>query len=160
VVHLQKTNEALENSARTKNSSKSKTARNNTSKKPLKQSEPTALELADWGFNARNLMRETESSTISARSNRFSYFALVTNSTGIHRSRSRTKARNSSTHSMDNCTSRSCNRMADKRKMDSHTNPVRNSCSQNKHMYMTFLSSPPLLTPELQTLTSLYLASP
>ena len=90
-------------------------------------------------FDACNLMREKGLSTVSAWFGLFSFGALFTSSTGIRRIRSRTRARNSSTHSMGNYRNRSCNRTTDKRMMDSHTNSVRNSCSQC--MYMTFLFS-------------------
>ena len=78
---------------------------------------------------------------MSARFGRFSYGALITNSTDIHRNRSRTKAMDSSIHSKDNYRSRSCNRTTDKCTMDSHTNPACNSYFQNKYMHMTFLFS-------------------
>jgi len=84
-------------------------------------------------------MREERTSTISARSSRFSFDALITNSTDnhtnpvhnsycskdIHTNRSRNRTKDN--HTTDNHTT-------DNNTTDNHTNPVHNSyCSKDIH---------------------------
>jgi hypothetical protein len=74
---------------------------------------------------------------MSAQSGLFSFDALTTNSTDTHWNRSRTKARNSSVHSMDNCMDYCCSRSMDSPTMDIRTKEgtdiplcARNNCLQ------------------------------
>jgi len=62
-----------------------------------------------------------KTSIVGVRSSRFSFDGLITNSTDIHWNRSRTKVRNSSVHSMDNCMDYCYSHLMDSRTMDART---------------------------------------